>query len=329
MRVFVTGATGFIGAAVVQELIGAGHAVTALARSEAKAEALLARGVTPHRGDIDDLDSLRAAAAAADGVIHLAFMHGLSQVPFRQRLRILLGGLPTGIVARFLAVSAAADRRAIDTLGAALKGSGRPLVTTFGTMGLAHAARPAAAPASEQDAAVPDSPGIARAMTEERVEALASLGVRATMVRLPPSVHGAGDTGFVPQLIAIARKTGASGFVGDGANRWGAVHRSDAARLFRLALERGVAGARYHAVADEGIAFRTIADVIGRRLAVPVVGLATRAAVRRFGFLAPFVAADNPAASALTRTQLGWQPQAPGLIADLDDGGYFAAAAAS
>ena len=172
-------------------------------------------------------------------MIHLAFMHGLSQVPLQKRLRILLGGLPTGIVSRFLAVSAEADRRAIDTLGVALKGSGRPLVTTFGTMGLAHSARRAPRLATENDAPAADLPGIARAMTEERVEALASLGVRATMIRLAPSVHGDGDTGFVPQLIAIARKKANSAYIGDGGNRWAAVHRTDAARLFRLALESG------------------------------------------------------------------------------------------
>jgi nucleoside-diphosphate-sugar epimerase len=329
MRVFVTGATGFIGSAVVKELIGAGHAVTALARSEEKAQSLRARGVEPHRGDIDDLESLRSAAAAADGVIHLAFMHGLSQVPFQKRLRILLGGLPTGIVSRFLAVSAEADRRAIDTLGVALKGSGRPLVTTFGTMGLASSAMRAPRLAMENDAPAADSPGIARAMTEETVEALASLGVRATMIRLAPSVHGDGDTGFMPQLIAIARRKANSAYVGDGGNRWAAVHRTDAARLFRLALESGIAGARYHAVADEGIPFRTIADVIGRRLNVPVVAMSAKQAPKQFSFLAPFLMADNPASSDMTRAQLGWQPKEQGLIADLDHERYFNTAQAA
>ena len=323
MRVFVTGATGFVGTAVVQELLGAGHAVTALARSEAKAEALRAKGITPHLGDIDDLESLQSAAAAADGVIHLAFMHGLSQVPLTKRLRILFGGLPSGIVSRFLAISADADRRAIDTLGVALKGSGRPLVTTFGTMGLAHAAILASRPATENDAPAGDSPGFARAQTEDNVEALASLGVRATMVRLAPSVHGDGDTGFVPQLIGIARKKANSAYIGDGANRWAAVHRSDAARLFRLALESGVAGARYHAVADESIPFRTIAELIGRKLNVPVAGITAKEASKQFSFLAPFIKADNPASSNLTRAQLGWQPKELGLIADLENGTYF------
>lgn len=323
MRVFVTGATGFVGSAVVRELIGAGHAVTALARTGEKAEMLRAKGIEPHRGDIDDHDSLRSAAAAADGVIHLAFMHALSQVPVRQRFRILLGGLPSGIVSRFLAVSAAADRRAIDTLGAALKGSGRPFVTTFGVMGLADRAMRAPRPATENDAAAAGSPGIARAMTEELVEGWASLGVRATMIRLAPSVHGDGDTGFVPQLIATARKQGNSAYIGDGANRWTAVHRTDAARLFRFALEGGIAGARYHAVAEEGIAFRAIAEVIGRRLDLPVVGIAKTAARKQFSFLAPFIMADNPASSDVTRAQLGWEPKERGLIADLEGGRYF------
>jgi len=329
MRVFVTGATGFIGSAVVKELIGAGHNVTALARSEEKAQALRAKGITPHLGNIDDPASLRSAAAASDGVIHLAFMHGLSQIPLAKRLRVLLGGLPTGIVSRFLAVSAEADRQAINALGAALKGSGRPLVTTFGVMGLADSTMRAARQATENDAPAPGSPGIARARTEELVEGWASLGVRATMIRLAPSVHGDGDTGFVPQLIAAARKSGKSAYVADGSNRWTAVHRTDAARLFRLALEMGIAGARYHGVADESIPFRTIAEVIGRKLAVPTAGIAATAAPKHFSFLAPFVMADNPASSDITRAQLDWQPKEPGLIADLEHGRYFDTAPAA
>ncbi|HEX4170410.1 MAG TPA: NAD-dependent epimerase/dehydratase family protein [Bryobacteraceae bacterium] len=250
MRVFVTGATGFIGSAIVEELIAAGHSVTALARSEPAAKALSAKGVQPHPGNLDDVESLSSAAAAADGAIHLAFMHSLAQVPLADRLRIFFGGLPTGIVSRFLAISAAADRRAIDTIAMALKGSGRPLVTTFGTIGLSHNGFRAAKPATEDDEPDPLSPGVARAKTEEKVEAWASLGVRATMVRLAPSVHGEGDTGFVPQLIRIARKKGESAYIRDGSNRWPAVHRRDAARLFRLALEKGAAGSRYHGVAE-------------------------------------------------------------------------------
>ena len=329
MRVFVTGATGFVGAAVVKELIDAGHQVTALARSEAAAQTLRARGITPHFGNIDDPSSLRGAAAAADGVVHLAFMHALSQIPLRKRLGVLLGGAPTGIVARFLAVAAEADRQAINAFGAALKGSGRPLVTTFGVMGLADSTMRAARPATEADAPGLGSPGIARAKTEELVEGWASLGVRASMIRLAPSVHGDGDTGFVPQLIAAARKKGGSAYIGDGANRWTAVHRADAARLFRLALESGVAGARYHGVAEESIPFRRIADVIGHKLDVPVVGIAAQDAPQRFSYLAPFIMADNPASSSVTRAQLGWSPQERGLLADLEHGRYFDARAAA
>jgi len=208
MRVFVTGATGFIGSAVTQELMAAGHSVTALARSEAAAKALSAKGIQPILGNLDDMRSLRAAAAAADGVIHLAFMHGPSQIPFAQRMGVIFGGLPTGIAARFMAVACEADRRAINVFGSALEGSGRPLVTTFGTMGLSHVGFRPGKPATEEDEPDPLSPGIMRAKTEENVEALASLGVRATMIRLAPSVHGEGDTGLVPQLIGIARKKG-------------------------------------------------------------------------------------------------------------------------
>jgi nucleoside-diphosphate-sugar epimerase len=324
MRVFVTGATGFIGSAVVAELIGAGHSVTALARSEAASKALSAKGVQPHPGNLDDMESLRSAASAADGVIHLAFMHSPSQIPFWQRMGVFFGGLPTGIVARFMAAASAADRRAIDMFGAALKGSGRPLVTTFGTMGLSHVGFRAGKPATEEDEPDPLSAGISRAKTEENVEALASLGVRATMIRLAPSVHGDGDTGLVPQLIGIARKKGRFAYIGDGQNRWPAVHRRDAARLFRLALEKGVAGARYHGVAEEGIPFRSIADVIGRQLSIPVDSISAQEAPKRFSWFGEFAATDNPSSSRRTRDQLGWEPTGPELLAELNGPSYFA-----
>jgi nucleoside-diphosphate-sugar epimerase len=323
MRVFVTGATGFIGSAVVEELIDAGHSVTALARSEEAGKKLSAKGVQPHLGNLDDMGSLRSAAAAADGVIHLAYMHELSQIPFGQRLGIILGGLPSSIVARFLKVSADADRRAIDTIGAALQGSGRPLVTTFGTLGLSHEGFRAAKPATEEDEPDPLSPGIDRAKTEETVEGWASLGVRATMVRLAPSVHGEGDTGLVPQLIGIARKRGHSGYIGDGENRWPAVHRRDAARLFRLALEKGVAGARYHGVAEEGIPFRSIAEAIGRKLNLPTGSISAKEAAKQFSYFGGFAATDNPCSSNRTREQLDWEPSRAGLLADLNGPGYF------
>ena len=323
MRVFVTGATGFIGSAVTKELMGAGHSVTALARSEEAAKALSAKGVQPYPGNLDDLESLRGAASAADGVIHLAFMHSPGQIPFARRMGVILGGLPSGIAARFMQVASEADRRAIDTIGEALKGSGRPLVTTFGTMGLSHVGFRAAKPATEEDEPDPLSSGFLRAKTEETVEALASLGVRATMIRLAPSVHGDGDTGLVPQLIAIARKNGRFAYVGDGQNRWPAVHRLDAARLFRLALEKGVAGARYHGVADEGIPFRSIAEVIGRQLKIPVESVSAREGAKQFSWFGEFVATDNPASSARTRDQLGWEPTGPSLLDDLQGPGYF------
>ena len=324
MRVFVTGATGFIGSAVTEELMQAGHTVTALARSEAAAKALSAKGIQPLLGNLDDMECLRSAAASADGVIHLAFMHGPSQIPFWPRMGVIFGGSPTGIPKRFMAVASEADRRAIDTFGAALKGSGRPLVTTFGTMGLSHVGFRAAKPATEEDEPDPLSPGILRAKTEENVEALASLGVRATMIRLAPTVHGEGDTGLVPQLIGIARKKGSFAYVGDGQNRWPAVHRRDVARLFRLALEKGVAGARYHGVGEEGIPFRDIAEVIGRQLSVPVASISPTEASKAFSWFGDFAATDNPSSSILTRSQLGWEPTGPELLADLNGPGYFA-----
>ncbi len=324
MRVFVTGATGFIGSAVTEELMAAGHTVTALARSQETAKKLSARGIQPILGSLDNMASLRDAAAAADGVIHLAFMHGPSQIPFAQRMGVIFGGLPSTIAGRFMAVASAADRRAIDTFGAALQGSGRPLVTTFGTMGLSHVGFRAPKPATEEDEPDPLSAGILRAKTEETVEALASLGVRATMIRLAPSVHGDGDTGLVPQLIGIARKKARFAYVGDGQNRWPAVHRRDAARLFRLALEKGVAGQRYHGVAEEGIPFRSIAEVIGRQLSVRVDSVSAGEVAKSFSWFGDFVATDNPSSSDRTRNALGWEPTQPGLLADLNGPGYFA-----
>ena len=324
MRVFVTGATGFIGSAVTEELMAAGHTVTALARTRETAQKLSAKGIQPILGNLVDLRSLREAAAAADGVIHLAFMHGPSQIPFVKRMGVILGGLPNGIAKRFMGAASEADRRAIETFGATLQGSGRPLVTTFGTMGLSHVGFRAAKPATEEDGPDPLSAGIARAKTEENVEALASLGVRATMIRLAPSVHGDGDTGLVPQLISIARKKSRFAYVGDGQNRWPAVHRRDAARLFRLALEKGVAGKRYHGVADEGIPFRSISEIIGRRLGIPVDSISDKEAGKAFSWFGDFAATDNPSSSLLTRNQLGWEPTHSGLLADLNGPGYFA-----
>jgi len=298
MLVFVTGATGFIGSAIVQELINAGHRVLGLARSDASARSLTAAGAEVHRGALDDLDSLRSGASASDGVIHTAFIHDFSDYP----------------------ASCRTDRLAIEALGAALAGSGRPLVVTSG-IALLKPGRLG----TEDDAADPSSAGSPRALSEEIALSMASRGVRVSLVRLPPSVHGDGDHGFVPRLIGIAREKGVSAYVGDGGNRWSAVHRLDAAHLFRLALEKGSAGARYHGVADVGVPVRDIAQVIGRRLNVPVVSKSPDQAAGHFGFLGYFFSIDCPASSAQTQQRLGWRPTQPGLIADVDRPRYFEA----
>ena len=323
MRVFVTGATGFIGRAVTRELIAQGHAVAGLARSERSAAALRAAGAEPVHGSLQDLESLRDGAKAADGVIHLAFTFSLPELGFGSLLGVFLGGAPTGIPQRVMKALMLTDRRGIDALGAALQGSNRPLVTTFGVMGMAAAGARASRPALETDGPNPKSPGYGRALNEGAVDAWAARGVRASMVRLAPSVHGEGDTGLVPQLIKAARKRDEALYVGDGENRWSGVHRLDAATLFRLALEKGTAGARYHGVAEEGVPFRALAEVIGRRLQVPIRSRTLAEANKRLGWFGPFVAVDNPASSSQTQRDLGWRPTGPGLVQDIDTDGYF------
>jgi len=289
VRIFVTGATGFIGSAVVTELIGAGHEVTGLARSAQGAAALQAAGAAVHGGDLEDLDSLRAGAMAADGVIHTAFVHDFSRLHDSGRI----------------------DLRAVETLA----DSGRPLVITSGTALVAPGRT-----ATENDASDPAGAGSHRAASEHA--ALARGGV---VVRFPPSVHGEGDHGFVPVLIDVARTRGVSAYVGDGANRWAAVHRLDAARLFRLAIESAPAGSVLHGVGEEGIPTREIAEVIGRHLGVPVASISPEDAVEHFGWIGRFFAVDVPASSAITQERLGWRPARHGLIEDLDQGHYFQA----
>jgi nucleoside-diphosphate-sugar epimerase len=297
MRVFLTGATGFIGTAVVRELINAGHQVLGLARSDAGAKSLIDAGAQVHRGNLGDLESLRSGAAMSDGVIHAAFNHDFSK----------------------FAANSEADSRAIEVLGSALAGSDRPLVVTAGAALVAPGRT-----VTEDDvpASIPSFPRV----SEETAASVAARGVRASVVRLP-QVHDPVKQGLVTYMIALAREKGASAYVGDGRNRWPAVHVLDAAHLYRLALEKGSAGARYHAIAEEGVPLREIAEAIGRGLNVPVVAKSPEEAAQHFGFLGFFVGADIPASSALTQERLGWHPtKQPGLIADLDQMRYFEAA---
>jgi nucleoside-diphosphate-sugar epimerase len=306
MRVFVTGASGWIGSAVVPELLAAGHQVTGLARSDASAAALTAAGAEVQHGTLDDLDGLGKAAAASDGVIHLAFKHDIA----------FSGGFEA---------AAQADRRAIETFGDVLAGSDRPFLIASGTLGLAPGRVGTERDGREDDPAVAlftGGPAIRRANAELALS-LASRGVRSTVVRLPPTVHGDGDNGFMAALVGIARDKGVSGYIGDGSNRWPAVHRLDAAHLFRLGLEKAPAGSVLHAIADQGVPIRDVADVIGRHLNLPVVSIAPEDAGKHFTWLASFLGLDSPASSELTRELLGWQPTQPGLIEDLEKGHYF------
>jgi nucleoside-diphosphate-sugar epimerase len=293
MRVFLTGATGFVGSAIVRELITSGHQVLGLARSDTGAETLASMGAEVHRGSLENPESLRDGARKADAVIHTAFNHDFSR----------------------FAENCADDRRAIEAIGAVLEGSGRPMLVTAGLALLAPGRI-----ATEADKASPDFPRV----SETAAAAVASRGVCISTVRLAPSTHGAGDHGFVPHLIGLAREKGVAAYIGDGNNRWPGVHRLDAARLYRLALEQGVESGPYHAVDDEGVSFKAIAEVIGRRLGVPVVSKTPEEASEHFGWFARFAGMDIPSSSARTRSALEWNPEQPGLIADLDQPHYFA-----
>lgn len=296
MRVFVTGASGHIGSAVVPELLKAGHQVVGLARSDQSAAVLEAQGADVHRGSLDDLDGLQAAAAASDGVIHLAFNHDFSD---------FLGSIEK-------------DLRAVDAIGEALVGSDKPFVGTSGTLMVAFVEGRLA---TEEDT-LPAGP---RVDAENAAIALVQRGVRSSVIRLAPLVHSDLDQhGFTSHIIDCARKAGVSAYIGDGANRWPALHTLDAARLYRLALEKAPAGTRLHGVADEGVPFRDIAEVIGRRLDLPTKSITADEAAEHFGFLAAFAGADDATSSELTQKLLDWKPEYPGLLADLEDDHYFA-----
>jgi nucleoside-diphosphate-sugar epimerase len=297
MHVFVTGASGWIGSAVVDELLSAGHDVVGLARSESSARSLEAKGASVQRGDLDDIDSLHAGAASADAVVHLANKHDFANP----------------------AVSNLAERNAVKTLGDALVGSGRPFLVAAGVAGLV-----AGRPATENDANPSHGLESPRGGSENLALEFAGRGVRAVGIRFAPTVHGRGDHGFVSMLVDVARATGISGFVGDGGNRWPAVHRSDAARLVRLALDSAEPGSVLHAVGEEGVPTRTIAEAIGRGLDLPVTSIPAEQAVRHFGWIGGFFGADLPASSAITRQRLGWAPSGPTLADDLANGAYFA-----
>ena len=304
MRIFVTGASGWIGSAVVPELLGAGHEVVGLARSDASAQRLEAAGATVQQGDLDDPEGLAKAAADSDGVIHLAFQHDVA-----------FGGN--------FAAAGAADRRAVEAMGAALADSDRPFVLASGLIGLA-----AGRAATEDDGLVASpevraNPAGRRAATALLALSLRGIGVRSSVLRFAPTVHGDGDNGFVATLVGIARQRGVAGYVADGTNRWPAVHRSDAARLARLAVESAPAGSVLHAVGDEGVPFRQIAEAIGRHLDLPTSSVSPAEAAEHFAPLGHFVGLDSPATAVITRELLGWEPTGPSLIEDLDQAHYY------
>ncbi len=294
MRTFITGATGFVGSAVVKELINAGHQVLGLARSEASSAKLMAAGAEVHYGDLEDLASLQSGAAAADGVIHTGFIHDFSRFPEVCEV----------------------DKVAIETFAKVLAGSDKPLIVTSGTALVSPGIM------ATEDMEPPFNPGWPRA-SEQAADAATKLGVRTSIIRLGPSVHGEGDLqGFVPMLINLAREKGVSAYVGDGLNRWNAVHRLDAANLYRLALENPGSGGRYHAVAEEEIPFKSIAEAIGKLLKIPAVSIPAGQADQHFNWLAAFATNDCPASNKLTCARLNWQPIQSTLVADIENGVY-------
>lgn len=311
MRVFVTGASGWVGRGLVPELTAAGHTVTGLARSDASAHALRAAGATVCSGSLDDLDTLREAAASSEGVIHLAFKHDIA-------------------FAGDYAGATDADRTVIETFGEALAGSGKPFVIASGILGVLGLSPGVVATerdglaARDENCDVPVSGAHGRLGNAHFTLALADRGVRSSVVRLPPATHGHGDNGFIPTAIGFAREKGAAAYVDDGTNRWPAVHRDDAARLFRLALESAPGGSVLHAVGDHGVPIREVAEIFAERLNLPAVSVTPERAGDYVGWLGRFWAVDGPASARITRDLLGWEPTGPGLIAELKEGHYFA-----
>ncbi|MBV8215175.1 MAG: SDR family oxidoreductase [Verrucomicrobia bacterium] len=316
MRIFVTGATGFIGTAVVKEFLAAGYQVTGLSRTTQGAEKLQKFGAKARVGRLDQPALLRDAAAESDGVIHLAFMHGLAHMDLMSRLRLFAGALNGGIMSSFLRIVHQTESQAVQALGSGLEGTGRPLIVTSGVLML-----PFGKISTEEDDHVKDAPN--RSFSETTALGFVPRGVRASVIRLSPTVHGSGDRGLIPYIIKAARKKGSSVYIGGGANRWPAVHVRDAARLFRLALEKGEPGAKYHGVDETGVPFRDIASKIAAKLQIPTSSYPTPKSAKHLGFLSNFVGLDNPSSSKWTQQTLGWKPTGPGLLADIDQPDYF------
>ena len=316
MHIFVTGATGFIGTAVVKELLSSGHQVTGLSRTAQGAEKLQKLGAKARVGRLDQPALLREAAADSDGVIHLAFMHGLGHMDLMTRLRLFAGALNGGVMSSFMRILHQTESRAVQALGSGLEGTGRPLIVTSGVLSL-----PSGKISTEEDDHRTDGPN--RAFSETAALDFVPRGVRASVIRLAPTVHGSGDRGLIPRLIKAARKKGSSVYIGDGANRWPAAHIRDAATLFRLALEKGEAGAKYHGVDETGVPFREIASKIAAKLGITASSCPTPKSAKHLGFLSSFVGLDSPSSSERTQQALGWKPTGPGLLADIDQQDYF------